>query len=110
MIPENEKRKCGSRCRDGRGSGGLGARGLAAEVDLGFDLREGERTAWGLPKGERVDPGTAGIAEAEQLGDLVVGFAGGVVDGAANERVGPGCLCAGRGEIEMGVAAGDDEG
>ena len=37
--------------------------------------------------GEGVDPGAAGIAEAEQLGDLVVGFAGGVVEGAADERV-----------------------
>ena len=59
--------------------------------------------------GEGVDPGTAGIAEAEELGDFVVGFAGGVVDGAADESVGP-CAVRGLREIEMGVAAGDDEG
>ena len=59
--------------------------------------------------GEGVDPGAAGIAEAEQLGDLVVGFAGSVVEGAADEGVVPGAV-GGAGEIEMGVAAGDDEG
>ncbi len=56
---------------------------------------------------ERVDPGAAGIAEAEELGDFVVGFSGGVVDGAADEGVVP-CAVGGAGEIEMGVAAGDD--
>jgi hypothetical protein len=40
--------------------------------------------------GERVDPGAAGVAEAEELSDLVVGFAGGVVDGTAYVAVGPG--------------------
>jgi hypothetical protein len=38
---------------------------------------------------ERVDPRTAGIAEAEKLGDFVEGFAGGVINGAADEGVGP---------------------
>ena len=39
--------------------------------------------------GEGVDPGAAGIAEAEELGDLVVGFAGGIIDGAAYVAIGP---------------------
>ena len=97
--------------RDGRGFGGFGARGLAAEVSFGFDLREGENgTACGLPNaGEGVDPGTAGIAEAEELGDFVEGFAGGVVNGAADEGVMPRAVGGVR-EIEMRVAAGDDEG
>ena len=59
--------------------------------------------------GERVDPGASGIAEAEKLGDLVIGFAGGVVDGAADECVVPGAVGRAR-EIEMSVAAGDDQG
>ena len=58
--------------------------------------------------GEGVDPGASGIAEAEELGDLVEGFAGGVVDGAADKGVGPGAV-GGAGKIEVGVAAGDDQ-
>lgn len=60
-------------------------------------------------EGERVDPGSARIAEAKQLGDFVVGFAGGVVDGAADEGVAPGAV-GGGGEEEVSVSAGDDEG
>ena len=94
---------------DGCRLGGLGARRLAAEVKLRFDLREGEGHGTRVAVlGERVDPGAAGVAEAEELGDFVVGFAGGVVDGAADERVVPRAV-GGSGEIEMGVAAGDDE-
>ena len=96
--------------RDGRGGGGLGARGLTGEVDLWFDLREGEGHGAGIAEsGERVDPRAAGVAEAEEFGDLVEGFAGGIVDGAADERVAPRRVD-GAGEIEMGVTAGDDEG
>ena len=65
--------------------------------------------------GEGVDPGAAGVAETEELGDFVVGFAGCVVDGAAYVLVLP--RSAGSlllvwvlGEVEVGVSAGDDEG
>ena len=109
LDPGKRKEEMRVEVGDGRGFGGLGARGLAGQMDLGLDLGEGEGTAWGCRKGEGVDPGAAGVAEAEQLGDLVVGFAGGVVDGAADEGVVPGAV-GGTGEIEMGVAAGDDEG
>ena len=93
---------------DGGGFGGLGAWGFAAEVKLGFDLREGKGNGVGVAvQGEGVDPGATGVAETEELGDLVVGFAGGVVDGAADEGVGPGAV--GWGCMEkMGVTAGDD--
>ena len=58
---------------------------------FGFDLREGEGYGAGVAVGgEVVDPGAAGVAEAEQLGDLVEGFAGGVVDGVADVAVVPG--------------------
>ena len=62
--------------------------------------------------GEGVDPGAAGVAEAEEFGDLVVGFAGGVVYGAAYVAVGPGAVASLllSGQIEMGVAAGDYQG
>ena len=84
--------------------------GFAGEMELGFDLREGEGDRCGVAVvGEGVDPGAAGVAEAEKLGDFVVGFAGGVVNGAADEGVVPGAV-GGSGEIEVGVAAGDDEG
>ena len=82
---------------------------LAAEMDFGLDLRERERNGVRIAvERESVDPGTSGIAEAEQLGDFVVGFAGSVVEGAADEGVMPGAV-RGAGEIEMGVAAGDDQ-
>lgn len=60
--------------------------------------------------GESVDPGATGIAETEQLGDLVVGLAGGVVHGAAYVAVVPGVVggAAAR-EIEMGMTTGDDQ-
>ena len=107
-MPENEKRNCGSRVGDRRGFGSLGARRLAAKMKFGFDLREGEGDGAGVSVlGKGVDPWASGIAETEELGDFVVGFACGVVDGAADEGVVPGAV--GRaGEIEMCVAAGDD--
>ena len=40
--------------------------------------------------GEGVDPGASGVAEAEEFGDFVEGFAGGVVYGAAYVFVVPG--------------------
>ena len=94
---------------DGRGFGGLGAGGFAAEVSLGLDLREGEGHGLRIAEaGQRIDPRAAGIAKAEQLGDFVVGFAGGIVERAADERVVPGSV-GWLGEIEMRVSAGDDE-
>ena len=95
---------------DGGGDGGFGAGGAAGEMQFGLDSGEGEgdgaRVAEG---GEGVEPGTAGVAETEELGDLVVGFAGGIVEGAADEGVVPGAG-GGAGKVEVGVAAGDDEG
>ena len=95
---------------DGGGGGGLGARGAAREMELGLDLREGEwHSARVAVEGQGVDPGTAGVAQAEEFGDFVVGFSGGVVEGAADEGVVPGVFD-GADEVEVGVAAGDDEG
>ncbi len=95
---------------DRRGCRGLGAWRLAAEVELGFDLRKGEVNGeWIAMEGERVDPRTAGIAQAQEFGDFVVGFAGRIVDGATDERVGP-CVVEAGGEIEVGVATGDNQG
>jgi hypothetical protein len=95
---------------DGGGFGGLGARQLAAEAEFWFELCERKRDGAGVAvEGEGVDPGTAGVAEAEELGDFVVGFAGGVVEGAADEGVAPG-VGGGGGEVEVGVAAGDYQG
>ena len=81
-------------------------------VLAGLDGVEVEGDGFGVAVGgEGVDPGAAGVAEAEELGDLVEGFAGGVVDGAADVRVGPGAgLGVLAGEVEVGVASRDDEG
>ncbi len=93
---------------DGRGFGSFGARRFAAEMDFCFDLREGKRDGARISVlRERVDPRAAGVAEAEELGDFVVGFSCGVVDGAADEGVVP-CTVGWAGQVEMGVAAGDD--
>ncbi len=64
-------------------------------MHFGFDLGEGELYGVGVAVGgEVVDPGAAGVAEAEELGDLVEGFAGGVVDGVADVAVVPGGIAA----------------
>ena len=67
--------------------GSAGARG--AGVDWAEGKWNGARIAVGS---ECVDPGAAGVAETEQLGDLVIGLSGGVVDGAAYVAIGPGSL------------------
>jgi len=77
---------------------------------LGFDLGEGERDGFGVAVGgEGVHPGAAGVGKAEELGDFVVGFARGVVEGFADVAIVPGVagFC---GEVEVGMAAADDEG
>jgi hypothetical protein len=78
------------RCVGGRCGGFFVGHRDAFAVGAGFDLAEGEghgaRVAVG---GEGVDPWAAGVTEAEEFGDLVVGFAGGVVYGAAYVAVGP---------------------
>src|SRR5216684_7104657 len=94
------------------GWGLLVCRCTAVSIDAWFDLAEGKGDGAGVAfGGEGVDPGAAGIAEAEELCDLVVGLAGGVVDGATYIAIGPGTVvsllfC----EIEVSVATGDDEG
>src|ERR1700722_6209885 len=94
---------------DWGGFGGLGPGGFAGEVKLGLDLRKGEGDGlWITVLGESVDPGSSGIAEAEELGNFVVSFAGCVVKGATDKRVLPG-VGNGSGQIEVGVATGDDE-
>ena len=58
---------------------------------------------------QHVHPRAAGIAQAEQLGNFVEGFAGGVVYRATHVAIAPhivGLL----GQIQMGVAAADHEG
>jgi len=56
-------------------------------------LRASEGDGVGVAElGESVDPGASGIAEAEELGNLVIGFAGGVVEGATDEGVAPGIV------------------
>ena len=102
--------KMGVEVGDGGGFGGLRSGGLARQVELWLDLREREGDGVGVAVlGEGVDPGASGIAEAKELGYLVEGFAGGIVEGAADEGVAPGVV-GGAGEIEVGVAAGDDQG
>jgi len=91
-------------------SGFAGKLGRGVAGDLLLNLREGEQRGVGRSvRGEDVHPGAAWVGQAEQLGYLVVGFAGRVVERLANVAVLP-CLlwCAGR-EIEMRVAAAYDQ-
>jgi hypothetical protein len=104
------KEEAGIEACDGRGAGALGARRPSVQVSLGLDLGEGKRDGAGVAvESESVDPGTAGVAEAEELGDFVVGFAGGIVEGTADEGVVP-SVFEGADEVQVGMAAGDDEG
>ena len=65
----------------------VGGRRGGAVIDLAEVEGDGAGVAVG---GEGVNPGTSGVAEAEEFGDFVEGFAGGVVDGAADVFVLPG--------------------
>jgi len=59
-------------------------------------------------RGQCVNPGASGITEAEQLGHLVKGFAGCIVERAADVAIGPGAVFF-VGEIEVRVSAADDQ-
>ncbi len=79
---------------------------VVLHFDLGHTELDGPGVAVG---GEGVDPGATGVAEAEEFGDLVKGFARRVVERAADIAVGPGVgLLAG--EVEVGVATTNDQG
>lgn len=74
-----------------------------------IDFYEAEWDCAGITEGaERIEPRTAGIAQAEQLSDLVIGFAGGVVDGATDVAIVP-CALLLVGQVEVRVASADDE-
>jgi len=85
--------------------GGGVTSGLLLDLGVGEEVGVG-----GAVVGEGVHPGAAGVGKAEELGDLVVGFAGCVVKGFADVAVVPGLLRRAGGEVEVGVAAADDEG
>ena len=92
--------------------------GFGEAKDGGFDagkgevervaahFRAGEFDGAGVAVGgEEIEGGSAGIFVAEELADFVVGFAGGVVAGAAEEFVSK----IGFAAVEVGVASADDE-
>ena len=60
-------------------------------------------------RGQRIDPGTARVAQSQQLGDLVEGFAGGIVERGADIAIGEAFALVAD-EIEVGVATGNDQG
>ena len=67
-----------------------GLEAAEAEVErvaLHLGERETHGALWIAVRREPVDDGAAGIAEAQQLGDFVVGFAGSVVAGLAEQCV-----------------------
>ena len=64
-----------------------------SEVSFSLDLRKRERHGMRIAKhGQRIDPRAAGIPEPQQFRDLVVGFARGIVQRAADQRVLPGAI------------------
>lgn len=75
------------------------------------DRREAEGDGARVAQGsEGVDPGAAWVGKTEKLRDLVEGFAGGVVHGAAEGLVGESVRVGEAvGAVEVRVAAGDDE-
>jgi len=78
---------------------------------FGLDLGCSEGDGFGVAvDGEGIHPGAAGVGQAEQLGDLVEGLAGGVVEGFSDVAVAPGCGRRACGEVEVGVASADDQG
>ncbi len=79
-----------------------GEREVEAVVEHGPGEGDRRRVALG---GEAVDDGTTRIAEAEELGDLVVGLARRVVPGRPQDPVAP----EPRHVHEFGVAAGDQQ-
>ena len=94
---------------DRGGFGCLGAGSLPRQVKLGLDLREGERHSERIAEArESIDPRTARIAEAKQLRHLVIGFAGRVVERAADEGVVPRAASGPR-KIQVRMPTGDDQ-
>ena len=75
-----------------------------------LDLRDLELDGVRIAVGsEPVDDRASGIAEPEQLGDLVEGLSGSVVAGVADVLIGPEILHLRCGQIEMRVSAGDHQ-
>lgn len=77
---------------------------LGAAFDAGDRELVGEHARVSV-RSELIDDGSAGIAEAEELGNFVVSFAGGIVASAAEEAVAP----AFADFEEVGVSTADDE-
>ena len=71
--------------------------------DAAFREADGAAGLGGDSPGEAVDDGAAGVTEAEEFGGFVKGFAGGIVDGLAEEAEG----ARGGGIDKSGVAAAD---
>ena len=59
--------------------------------------------------GQRIDPGAARIAQSQQLGDFVEGFAGRIVERGADVAIGKAFALVAD-EVKMGVATGNDQG
>jgi hypothetical protein len=58
-------------------------------------------------RGKGIDPGAARVAQSQQLGDLVEGLAGRIVERGANIAIGEALALS---EVEMGVTTGHDQG
>src|ERR1700692_2256112 len=79
---------------------------MSCLFDLGQSKGDGGRVA---VRRQRIDPRTARVAQAQQLGDFVESLAGRIVEGGANVLVSK-ALALVPGEIEVGVTAGNDQG
>jgi hypothetical protein len=80
--------------------------GSIRSMRLVFDLGKAEgHCGWVSVSGQGIDPGTTRVAETKQLRNLVEGFPGCIVECRPNVAVAP--LLD---EIEMGMAAGNDQG
>src|SRR5215472_5730952 len=72
-------------------------------LDLGWRKLHRVRLA---VRGEPIDDGPSGVSEAQEFGDFVEGFSGGVVARVAYVLVGPGVAVL-AGQVKMRVPSGD---
>jgi hypothetical protein len=79
-------------------------------MSLLFHLGKAKRDRRRVPmRRYRIDPGTARIAQSQQLGDFVKGFAGRIIERGADVAIGK-ALTLVADEIKMRVATRNDQG
>jgi hypothetical protein len=112
-VPQNRCLDAAEREEIAGGGTVLPVGGIVTAVDLGLDVGKGKGDRVGVAvRRKPIDPRATGIAESQQLGDLIEGLTGGVVHGAADVAVLPDTallVAEMPGKVEAGVASGDHQ-